>query len=50
MSSHLLHKSGGNASSKFRRVFMPQYSKKPLLDPQTSLPIGFSVPINSNIN
>ncbi|CAO3623858.1 unnamed protein product [Cunninghamella blakesleeana] len=46
MSSQLLHKSSGNASSKFRRVFMPQYSKKPLLDPQTSLPIALSVPIN----
>ena len=32
MSSHLLHKSTGNASTQFRRVFMPQFSTLPILD------------------
>ncbi|CAO3609316.1 unnamed protein product [Cunninghamella echinulata] len=49
MSSHLLHKSTGNASSKFRRVFMPQYSKRPLFNPQTFIPVALAVPI-SNTN
>ena len=31
MSNRLRHKSTGNTSSRFRRVFMPQYSLNPLL-------------------
>ncbi|KAI9302967.1 hypothetical protein BJ944DRAFT_110485 [Cunninghamella echinulata] len=49
MSSHLLHKSTGNASSKFRRVFMPQYSKRPLFNLKTFKPVALAVPI-SDIN
>lgn len=31
MSNQLLHKSTGNLSNTFRRVYMPQYSKRPLV-------------------
>jgi ectoine hydroxylase-related dioxygenase (phytanoyl-CoA dioxygenase family) len=31
MSNQLLHKSTGNSSKTFRRAYMAQYSKKPLL-------------------
>ncbi|ORZ17691.1 hypothetical protein BCR42DRAFT_490404 [Absidia repens] len=45
MSSHIHHKSTGNASSRFRRVFMPQYSSRPLLNPQSFLPVALAVPL-----
>ncbi|KAI8328498.1 hypothetical protein BC941DRAFT_444800 [Chlamydoabsidia padenii] len=45
MSSRLAHKSTGNASSRFRRAFMPQYSSRPFLDPLSGLPIALAIPI-----
>ena len=45
MSSQLWHKSLGNESALFRRAFMPQFSKRPLLDPDTTLPVGMAVPM-----
>ncbi|KAI8092735.1 uncharacterized protein BX664DRAFT_328015 [Halteromyces radiatus] len=46
MSSHLLHKSTGNASSRFRRAFMPQYAKRSMLDPDSGLPIALAIPLS----
>ncbi|KAL1932169.1 hypothetical protein VTP01DRAFT_9225 [Rhizomucor pusillus] len=42
MSNRLVHKSAGNASNRFRRVFMPQYSAKPLT--RNAAPVGLAVP------
>ncbi|KAI8047675.1 uncharacterized protein B0P05DRAFT_576239 [Gilbertella persicaria] len=39
MSNRLLHKSTGNATSKFRRAFMPQYSKQPMMKSNQCLAI-----------
>ncbi|CAO3637077.1 unnamed protein product [Mucor hiemalis] len=50
MSNKLRHKSTGNASSKFRRAFMPQFSTKPIVyyDKQHLPPsdqcVGYAVP------
>ncbi|KAI8374231.1 uncharacterized protein BYT42DRAFT_395923 [Radiomyces spectabilis] len=44
MSNKLFHKSTGNATSKFRRVFMPQYSARPLLETNTSRCVALAVP------
>jgi ectoine hydroxylase-related dioxygenase (phytanoyl-CoA dioxygenase family) len=37
MSNQLLHKSTGNSSRTFRRAYMPQYSKKPLVNSDSAL-------------
>ncbi|CDS12980.1 hypothetical protein LRAMOSA05164 [Lichtheimia ramosa] len=43
MSDQLFHKSTGNASGKFRRVFMPQYSKVPMTRHGKDV-VGLAVP------
>ncbi|KAL0086812.1 hypothetical protein F4703DRAFT_1927667 [Phycomyces blakesleeanus] len=43
MSNRLLHKSTGNASALFRRVFMPQYSLKPFYDTEKAGYVGLAI-------
>ncbi|CDH50812.1 predicted protein [Lichtheimia corymbifera JMRC:FSU:9682] len=44
MSDQLYHKSTGNASGRFRRVFMPQYSKVPMIGHGNGDVVGLAVP------
>ncbi|ORX60490.1 hypothetical protein DM01DRAFT_1404747 [Hesseltinella vesiculosa] len=44
MNCRLWHKSLGNESSLFRRAFMPQFCKRPVIDPDTNLPVAMAIP------
>ncbi|KAI9016291.1 hypothetical protein CLU79DRAFT_764300 [Phycomyces nitens] len=43
MSNRLLHKSTGNSSALFRRVFMPQYSLEPICNPKETGCVGLAI-------
>ena len=43
-SSFNLHRSGANRSSKLRRVYLPQYAGKPMINSQTGLQMNVATP------